>query len=413
MQAPDIDPRTYADIVDQTEKLAGQLSGWRPQPAGAPDPGQALIRVFGRFAELVIERLNRAPDKNYLAFLNLIGAAPLPPRAARVPLTFHLAAGSPVEAVVPAGVLAAAPPPPGEQDDVVFETDWLLVATRAQLRAAYVSDTEHDTYSDRSAQATGAADPSFAVFVGDQATPHQFYLACDPLLPQPGPKDVVLALSSPDTWQWLNWPISWAYWDGTAWHQVTGSGAVEGGAWRVTLPALPAVTPSAVNEITAGWLQARLDLPLPPGRGGLVPESTAVGARNPQDLALPLSPFPPDSTVHRFYLSADEAFAAAGARVSVRVRLSDPGAGDGLTLNWHYQANDQWLPLGQSSVTAEQTGSTDFDFRDGTRPSPRTARSAFTCPCRGRAAFTAPAPGAGSASTSPAGATRSRLRSRR
>ncbi|MFF5112064.1 putative baseplate assembly protein [Streptosporangium sp. NPDC000509] len=380
MQAPDIDKRTYADIVDQTQKLAGQLSGWKPPPDGAPDPGKALIGVFGRFAELVIERLNRAPDKNYLAFLNLIGAAPQPPRAARVPLTFRLATGSPVDAVVPAGVLAAAPPLPGEQDDVVFETEQLLVVTRTQLQAAYVSDTEHDKYSDRSAQATGAADQPFAVFAGEQASPHQLYLACDPLLAQPGPKKVVLALTSPDTWQWLKWPISWAYWDGTAWHPVTSSAEVANGAWRVTLPALPAVTPSTVNGITAGWLRAQLDLPLPPRRSGLVPESAAVGAKKPQDLALPLSPFPAD-TPQRFYLSANEAFAAKGGQVSVRVRLSQPGrGGKDLKLTWSYQENGKWRELGTSSTAAEQTGSIDFDLRDGTRALTQNGEISFHVP---------------------------------
>src|SRR5437588_16273 len=83
--APLIDERSQADVVAQITQLAGQFSGWQPTPDGQPDAGQALIGVFGRFAGLVIERLNRAPDKNYLAFLNLIGASPLPPRPARVP----------------------------------------------------------------------------------------------------------------------------------------------------------------------------------------------------------------------------------------------------------------------------------------------------------------------------------------
>ena len=155
MQAPLIDKRSYADLVAETSQLAGQFSGWQPRPDGQPDAGQALIGIFARFAELVIERLNRAPDKNYLAFLNLIGASPIPPQAARVPLTFHLATSSPVDGLVPAGTLAAAPPQDGEQEDVVFETERSLVVTRAQLQAAYVSDTETDTYSDRTAPATG------------------------------------------------------------------------------------------------------------------------------------------------------------------------------------------------------------------------------------------------------------------
>src|SRR5919197_3626671 len=102
MPAPPIDERSYQDLVAETERLARQLSGWRPRPDGQPDAGRALIGIFGRFAELVVERLNRAPDKSYLAFLTLIGTSQLPPQPARVPLTFELAANSPVDAVVPA-----------------------------------------------------------------------------------------------------------------------------------------------------------------------------------------------------------------------------------------------------------------------------------------------------------------------
>lgn len=380
MQAPLIDTRTQADVVAQATQLAGQVSRWQPPPDGQSDVGQALIGILGRFAGLVIERLNRAPDKNYLAFLNLIGASPVPPRPARVPLTFHLATGSPVDATVPAGTLAAAPPLAGDTEDVVFETERPLVVTRAQLQAAFVSDTENDTYSDRSSLAAGPAGEPFAVFAGDQPSPHQLYLAFDPLLTQPGGKDVVLALASPDTWQWQNWPVSWAYWDGSSWQTITASAAVQGGAWRVTLPGLPALTPSPVGTTEAGWLRAQLDLPLPPGQSGLTPDSVSTGARNPQDLAVPLSPFPADSSVQKFYLSVDEAFAAGGARVSLQVRLAQPGAGAGVQLSWLYQVNNQWLPLGQSSAAAEQAGPAGSGFRDGTRAFTQDGEISFHVP---------------------------------
>ena len=382
MQAPLIDKRSYTDVVAQTTQLAGQLSGWQPRPDGRPDPGQALIGVFGRFAELVIERLNRAPDKNYLAFLNLIGASPLPPRPARVPLTFHLATSSQVEAVVPAGTLAAAPPAAGDQAEVIFETERPLSITQTQLLATFASDTENDTFSNRFAQATGQTDEPFAVFVGDRPTPHQLYLACDPLLTQPGAKNVTLTLASPDTWQWLNWPISWAYWDGTGWRPATSSSTAQGGSWLVTLQALPALIPSTVGPASAGWLRAQLELPLPPGQSGMLPESIAIGARNPQDLTVPLSPFPADSSVQRFYLTADQAFSAGGAQVRVQVQLSQPGAGPGLQLSWLYQVDGQWQPLGRSSVDAEQTGASGFAFRDGTKAFTQDGEISFHVPMR-------------------------------
>ena len=136
---PKIDTRAAADI---STELRGLLQVYAPawkefdpvslQPTGA---SAALIGVFARFSEIVIERLNQVPEKNFLAFLDLLGAARVPPQPARVPLTFTLAAGSIVDAKVPQGTQVAAPPPDGAKDPVVF--DWanadLSQATSAQI----------------------------------------------------------------------------------------------------------------------------------------------------------------------------------------------------------------------------------------------------------------------------------------
>ncbi len=104
MHTPPIDPRDRDQLAAQTSALAQRYTtdtgvepgrGWRPREDGGADAGQALIAIFARFAEIVVDRINRAPERNYLAFLNLIGIEPLPPRPARVPLTFTLAEGSP------------------------------------------------------------------------------------------------------------------------------------------------------------------------------------------------------------------------------------------------------------------------------------------------------------------------------
>src|SRR5437762_2209099 len=121
-QAPKIDRRTYAEIVERVEQLARRYAGWQPIPGGQPDGGAALIRIFARMVELAIERINRVPDKNLLAFLDMIGTQILPPQPARVPLTFYLAAGSTNDALVPERIQVAATPAPGDPGPVVFET---------------------------------------------------------------------------------------------------------------------------------------------------------------------------------------------------------------------------------------------------------------------------------------------------
>src|ERR1051325_7260504 len=123
---PKIDPRSYDEIVQQTSALVQYYTDWQPSKSGA-DAGSALIRIFGRMVEQVIERLNQAPEKNFLAFLDLIGVQILPPKPAKAPLTFQLIATSPADALVPAGTQVAALPREGEDEETIFETDRDLV----------------------------------------------------------------------------------------------------------------------------------------------------------------------------------------------------------------------------------------------------------------------------------------------
>ncbi|MGH4012335.1 MAG: putative baseplate assembly protein [Pseudonocardiaceae bacterium] len=384
-QPPPIDPRDRHQLIEQTTELAQLYSDWWPDPA-RPDAGQALIGIVARFAELVVQRINRAPERNYLAFLNLIGTQPLPPLPARVPLTFSLAERSPADAVVPVGTQVAAAALEGAEDEVVFETEASLVVTRAQLQAVVVGDAENDSYSDRTTPALSADGDPFAAFVGDQLTPHQLFVACDPVLTGPGEKDVTLVLSTPDGAQLASWPISWAYWDGAGWRPASSSATARDGAWRVRLAGLPQLPPHEVNGISAGWVRAQLDMALPPGKSGLAPESVAVGRRAPQDEVAGLFPFGETSQVKWFYLSADEAIAAGGATAHFDVRLSRPGsARDPATpvrLVWSYKVANEWKELGRSSSQADRADSSDVGFRDGSRALTRNGDISFQVPPR-------------------------------
>src|SRR4030095_9311204 len=98
---PLVDPRTAEDVATQLRQL---LRDYAPDYKGAgtdpitgelvPDSrGAALIGIFARFAELIIERLNRVPDQNQLAFFDLSGASRRPPHPPRVPLPSCCATG--------------------------------------------------------------------------------------------------------------------------------------------------------------------------------------------------------------------------------------------------------------------------------------------------------------------------------
>ena len=221
MQAPKIDQRSYKDIVAYTEACAKAFTDWRPLADEKPDAGRSLIRIFGHLATIVGDRLNQVPDKNFLAFLDLIGTSIGPPRPARVPLTFYLATGS-TEALVPAQTEVAAPPTEGEEEEVIFETERDLVLTNVQLQAVFVREPEQDRYSDRTKQATGQEDAAFLTFAGDQPIEHSLHLACDDLLTLPESKTLTLTIDSPNPVGLAAVPITWSYWNGEVWKPILG-----------------------------------------------------------------------------------------------------------------------------------------------------------------------------------------------
>ncbi|MGD9528297.1 baseplate J/gp47 family protein [Pseudonocardia sp.] len=342
-EPPLVDPRDRAALLAQTTALAQRYSAWRPGPV--PDPGSALIEIAARFAELVVDRINRAPARNYRAFLDLIGTAPLPAVPARVPLTFTLAEGGPAAAPVPAGTRVAGQPRPGDTREITFETEEPLVVTAARLTDVLVGDAENDTWSDRSA-ATGP----WPAFVGDRPAPHDLLVACEPLPAGQQTSDVVVTLTpvagGPPT---SEWPLTWAYWDGTGWSPAPAR--TDDGGWRAELADLPRLPPRPLAGITAGWLRARLDRALPRGRSGLAPDAVVVGGRPPQAEVAGVYPFGEAGESTWFYLSVDDAVAAGGGTVTLDVALRQPGApadpADPVRLVWSAKVGGEWRELGR------------------------------------------------------------------
>lgn len=340
-QAPKIDTRTYDDIVGQTSALVQTYTNWRRPPGDEPDAGTALVGIFSRMVEFVIERLNQAPEKNFLAFLDLIGTQIRPPRPARVPLTFHLATGSPVDALVPARSQAAAPPAEGEEEEIVFETDRDLVVTRSQLVAVFAHDPKEDKYTDVTQPAIDVIDAAFPAFAGTTLVEHSLYLARDDFFTLPGPKTVTVTIDSPGADPLSKLSITWEYSDGTAWRKLSVNSSVRGNQWQVTIADLPAPVPQTINGIAAGWLRARLEAPLPPGtaappsitrittsvqvsRNGLAPAQTFANSV-PLDLSKDFYPFGEQPRLNdAFYLALPEESAKPGATVTVNIALSNP-----------------------------------------------------------------------------------------
>ena len=183
---PQIDTRSTSAVTEQLvrwlHKYAGDWNDFDPATGAPKGMSAGLIGVSARFADVLIQRLNQVPQKNFLAFLDLQGAALLPPQPARAPLTFLLAKGSLVDALVPPGTQVAAAPGPGEKDPVIYETEDNLVVTAAQLQFAFARDPGQDTYADYSDDLIAIGSPATSIFRGNRRIAHVFYLGQSGLL---------------------------------------------------------------------------------------------------------------------------------------------------------------------------------------------------------------------------------------
>ena len=115
---PDLDDRTWADLVSDAVALIPQYAPqWTNQSPS--DVGITLVELFAWLVEGLTYRLNLVPNKNYVAFLNMLGITRVPPDPARSFLTF---AATPAAVVVPKGSLAQTAATE-TQAPIIFETD--------------------------------------------------------------------------------------------------------------------------------------------------------------------------------------------------------------------------------------------------------------------------------------------------
>lgn len=147
-------PRSADDIALRLDALLNK-SGF-----GISEKDQlrgALVRIAARYAEIVTQCVNAAPDLHLAAFADLLGGQARPAEPAMVHLSFKPAPGDPtVPVVVPAHTGVAAPPAKGGNEPVLFETVEQLELVRAEAVRALLVDNDHQRVAELSAMLTRA-----------------------------------------------------------------------------------------------------------------------------------------------------------------------------------------------------------------------------------------------------------------
>lgn len=317
-----LDQRDAAEIL---RALLAQRLGYVPEWK-AQDAGLALAAVVARYLQTVIQRLNQAPEKNKLAFLDVLGIQLIPAQAARTPVVFRLAENVP-DARLPAGTRVSAPPPPERNERIIFETERATGLAVAKLKEVVSLWPGRDQYIDHSA--AFLAGQSFQPFKKRllQDTPHYLYLAHDTLLALAGKSsvDVILELTTVSS---EHLDILWEYWDGKVWREFLAmrpscdedeamkldgtDGLQRSGRFRLQTDCAE-TKKTTVNSIEAFWVRGRLREPLPLDPAQVLPEVDDIKLTT--EIAQPIT----------FAVSTAVTQPQSGARRDIKVKVQDEG----------------------------------------------------------------------------------------
>jgi hypothetical protein len=372
---PVLDPRNAPAFFATLEH---QLAAFTPE---LTDSGSgnvtALLQILAQYLALTAQRLNQAPDKNFLAFLDMLAISALPPQPARVPLVFTpLPTG--VNGTVPAGTSAGASVP-GVSTPLMFQTESAIAMCAAKLVAAVSLWPDHDAWRDHSNSLAGGR--SFQIFESLNAVRHDFYLAHDNLLAFMGDSTVEVSMNFKPAGS-AALQTTWEYWDGQVWRQFvefdsTDSTASQDGTagftrnGTVTLRAACGNSAAtSVYNLDSHWIRGVLAQSLPPdptlvlaqvdqiqlrvtvnralvaesggGYTGVVPIDAVYADTQKLDLSKIFYPFGKSpGTDSAFYLVCSEAFAKAGAKVTIYFEhASTPDQeADGLSASYGIDVN--------------------------------------------------------------------------
>jgi predicted phage baseplate assembly protein len=402
---PKLDDRTFNDIV---EEAISMIPRYAPEWTNhnASDPGITLIELAAWMTDLLIYRLNQVPDKNYVAFLNLLGIKLRAPRAARALVRFTLVEGS-VKQRVPRGTQISTPQAT-EEHTVTFETarDAVVCAARPDRCFSYFNDSysENSRYIDA---ASGSIDAAFEVFAGAQRIERYIYLS-DPRFANTGDASLLrVYLGTPERGgRDLARLLEWEYWEGTRWKDLEAA-QIEVDRGEAAFLGPLRFEPTTVNHIEGLWMRGRLaEVPHAPEDTeidtirarveivgeGLMPTQAYANLDNNAFLSLDLGknlyPFGKEPKIDCIlYLACDELLQTADAYISIELQLADssviprPNASEQLVLAFEYFDGKRWRHLGRSAPRGALPGSGDeLGFHDDTKAMSQSGTVSFRRP---------------------------------
>jgi uncharacterized phage protein gp47/JayE len=264
----------------------GYVPEWLPEQVGAE---AAVTQIVARYLQSIARRLELAPTKNQLAFLDLVGVRLVPAQPARAPLAVELADDA-ADVAMPVGTRFAALPPPGGGTQVTFETERPIRLAVAKLVEGVSLWPGRDQFIDHSPAL--AAQLPFQLFESRalEDTPHVLYIAHERLLALAG-RSAVSVTFELTTGGSDSLDVRWEYWDGAVWRpfkdmrpacsnddpaQLDSTGGLTtSGAYRLEADCAETAK-TTVDGFESFWVRGRLAETLPADPARVLPEVEAI-----------------------------------------------------------------------------------------------------------------------------------------
>jgi hypothetical protein len=401
--SPKLDDRTYADIVAEAMRLIPRYCPeWTDH--NPTDPGITILELTSWMTELILYRLNRVPEKNYLAFLDMIGIKLRSPQPARAFITFDLVEGAERQ-VIKEGTQVATQQ--GADDEaVMFETQRELIVVGSRLDRCF--SYYNETYADNSPFVNGSKPEGFEAFGGADRVDRFLYLG-DPRFAALTDSAVLrLNISAPEHGgRDLARLLEWEYWNGRRWRELRLT-QIEVERGEVVFHGPSDMALSAVHGVEDIWVRGRLaEVPQNPWETevdtakavleiageGVLPDMAFANLDGGVFLALDLGknamPFGIAPKIDQcLYIASRELFSQPEAEVRIEMQLSDPtiapepkGSPD-LLMSYEYFDGKRWRILGKSTPSGQKKMATDNDwgFIDTTYAFTRSGAITFRVP---------------------------------
>ncbi len=264
LPVPRLDDRSFQDLVNEAKKLIPRYTPeWTDH--NVSDPGVTLIELFAYMVDILLFRINRVPERNYIKWLEMLGLKLEPPRPARTDIVLYLTAPQPAAVLIPLGTEVATVRTE-QQNAITFATDYdltIYVPTQYGLLVSRVGQAFYDympALRDASLDVGIFQDPpqpNDSMYFGyyEDLRGHILRLDIDATIKGYGvdPKDP---------------PLAWEYWDGPAneWLPMHLEEDTTGGLNRegIVIVHVPfGARPRDLDGRVAFWIRCRAISPRP------------------------------------------------------------------------------------------------------------------------------------------------------